>query len=174
MAEEAHRRREGMTAMDYFHIGFVVADLDQAMDEFGACLGLTWRPVMSASLELVDGDGKTESVTSRFAYSAGGPPAIELIQAVPGTIFESSGSPFHHIGYWADDLVTQSAQLVERGCPLGGTLAGQDGRPSRFALHRAPWGFNVELVDRWFDRPWLRDLLPRAEAGVLPDDAAPR
>jgi hypothetical protein len=146
--------------MDHFHIGFAVADLDEAMDEFGRVLGLTWRQIMSASLELVDGAGNAGPVTSRFVYSAGGPPAIELVQAVPGTIFEPTGNPFHHIGYWADDLATQSDHLVERGCPLVGTIAGPDGRPSRFAMHGTAWGFNVELVDRWFDRPWLQDLLP--------------
>ena len=69
-------------------------------------------------------------------------PRLEIIQAVPGTLWEpAAGSGIHHLGYWSDDVAADSAALEERGYAL--EAAGQV-----WAYHRNPAGPRIELVNR--------------------------
>lgn len=148
---------------DAFHTGFVVEDLESARDRLSEQLDVSWTPVEDRHLTLRGPDG-TSDVRLRFTYTTEGPHRIELLGAVPGTVWETAGPQrhgtvaAHHIGIWCDDLIGRSEALAAAGAPLLVTYAGASDRPIGFAYHRLASGLLVELVDaarrpafeRWF------------------------
>jgi catechol 2,3-dioxygenase-like lactoylglutathione lyase family enzyme len=152
-----------MRGEDVFHTGFVVDDVEAARDELSAHLQVDWTPVEDRDLTLRGPDGPL-SVNLRFTYTTTGPHRLELLGAVPGTVWEapvpgSHGTvAAHHVGVWCDDLVARSRALSASGAPLLVTYAGDPAAPVGFAYHRLPSGLLVELVDaarrpafeRWF------------------------
>ncbi len=77
-----------------WHIGFVVPGLEKGKKELGDVFGLGWRPTRVRKLTLVDADGRPYDVECHVAFSLGGPFAVEVWQAIPGTpldIPESGG-----------------------------------------------------------------------------------
>jgi hypothetical protein len=145
----------------FFHVGFVVPDLDVAMNEFGDVLGVEWRPILQAPLQLLGPDGVAH-VEVRSVYTTGGPPAIELFESVPRTALAGSDQvSFHHIGLWADDLGQASRDLDAKGWMREGTVANAENEPSRFTMQRSPHGFYVELLETGFPRPYLAGLVPQ-------------
>ncbi len=142
----------------FFHVGFVVRDLDAAMEEFRAALGIDWRAPIEAAVPLLGPEGVIESNVCSV-YTEGGPPAIELVQSVPGTLLAGYGGvSFHHLGFWTDRLANSSRDLEAHGWPCAATVAGEDEEPRRFTLQRSSYGFYVELFD--IAAPRHADLLP--------------
>jgi hypothetical protein len=86
-------------------------------------------------------------VDQRFAYSAD-TPRIEVIQAVPGTVWvPAPGSGIHHVGYWSDDVAGDAARLERHG--LAREAAGvRPGGEVFWTYHRAAGGPRIELVSR--------------------------
>jgi hypothetical protein len=142
----------------FFHVGLIVPDLDVAMEEFQTALGIEWRAPIAATVPLLGPDGVVES-NVYSVYSADGPPAIELVQSVPGTPLAGDGGvSFHHLGFWTDRLSDSSQDLDGHGWPCAATVASAEEKPSRFTLQRSPYGFYVELFDT--ATPRHADLLP--------------
>ena len=141
----------------FFHVGFIVPDLDAAMKELHAAFGITWRAPADAMVPLRGPDGVIEAKVYSV-YSEGGPPAIELIQSVPSTPLAANGVSFHHLGFWTDRLATSSRDLDAHGWPCAATVASIDTDPRRFTLHQSPYDFYVELFDT--ATPRHADLLP--------------
>ena len=143
----------------FFHVGFIVPDLDAAMDEFHVALGIAWRAPVDAVVPLLGPDGVTET-NVYSVYSEGGPPAIELVQSAPGTPLAGDGGvSFHHLGFWTDRLADSSRDLDAHGWPCAATVASAENNPSRFTLQQSPHGFYVELFDT--ATPRHADLLPK-------------
>ena len=150
----------------FFHVGFIVPDLDAAIEEFHVALGIVWRAPIAAIVPLLGPDGVVEADVNSV-YSAGGPPAIELVQSVPGTPLAGNGDvSFHHLGFWTDRLADSSLDLGAHGWPCAATVASSENHPSRFALQQSPHGFYVELFDT--ATPRHADLLPTANGGRKP------
>lgn len=127
------------------HAGVVVADLDASMERLGRDLGLQWAEVLDWELELETPDGIVTAV-SRFTYSRGDGPGIELLQEQPGSVWTCDGHATHHLGFWSSDLVGDVGALQATGSELVATLAGAG--PSGFAYLAHPGGGPlVELVD---------------------------
>jgi len=142
----------------FFHVGFVVRDLSTAMNELSTLLGTRWRSIVEARIPFVGKEGEVE-IDVRTVYSAGGPPAIELIEAVPDSVLAGAGEmSFHHLGVWTEDLERSSGDLTRCGWPCAATVAGADGKPNRFTLQQTPHGFFIELFDVAAAR--YPDLLP--------------
>ncbi|EHK82471.1 hypothetical protein SZMC14600_20344 [Saccharomonospora azurea SZMC 14600] len=136
---------------DLYHTGFVVPDIDAARAELTAVFGVTWTAVEQRVMPVLTPDGP-RSVELRFAYSQGGSPRLELLEPVPGTIWETPSSTFgpggaHHVGVWAEDFAETSDKLVAGGFPRVLTFDDGSGRAVRFAYHRLPSGALVEIVD---------------------------
>ncbi len=143
-----------------FKTGLVVADLERAMRDLRAALGLEWTPVQRSELTLALADGSRESVELGFAYSTGPGPYLELLEAQPaGYYVARPGQELHHVGFWADDLEAASLELVARGMRLEAAGVRDGHTPAIFAFHVSPHGLRVELVDSRM-RPgfegWLR------------------
>jgi hypothetical protein len=153
-------RSEIVIVQPYFHVGLVVPDLEAAMTAFGET-GVRWRKVMTYPLCVLHA-GKRSTVDLRSVYSAGDGPAIELYSGGSATPLAApvAGSRFHHVGLWADDFPSDVAALRDKGFELAATVEDEHGDPSRFSLHRTPFGFYLELVDPHWAGRLLSDLLP--------------
>jgi len=131
-----------------YHVGIVVPDVEAAQAHFTALLGVEWGPVVQFDgIEFRDGDGNDVILPNKLCYSTS-PPHLELVQEVPGSVWEcNEHSNIHHIGYWTDALPADSDAFGVSQCPL--QLCGRDGTqsPAQFAYHRDPLGVRFELVD---------------------------
>lgn len=139
-----------------WHIGVAVPDLAVGKHEFGEIFGLRWRPTRVRLLTVTDENDIEHEVECRVTFSEGGPFAVELWEAIPGTpLAAPAGGGVHHVGYWVDDLNAEDARLAGMGFPHFATVSGD--RP---LLNRGPSGTVIELCDLHSDRPQLRDLFP--------------
>ncbi len=131
-----------------YHVGIVVPDVEAAQAHLTDLLGITWGPVLeTAALDVRDGDGHDLVVPNKLSYSTE-PPYIELVQEIPGTVWEcNEHSNLHHIGVWTDALPADSAHYSELRCPLQLCGRDADGALVQFAYHRDPLGVRIELVD---------------------------
>ena len=135
-----------MNAMEQFHIGIVVDDLDEAQSELGDLLGYEWCPLFAIETSVVLPEGET-MVDLRFVYSKS-EPRVELIRAVPGTPWVAApGSGIHHAGYWSDDVAADGRRLDEYGYAEEAKGLLPDGAPM-WAYYRSPRGLRIELVSR--------------------------
>ncbi len=128
-------------ASGFYHVGFIVEDIEAAMAEMTNAFGLAWQEPHESSY----GDRWRIKV----AYSKTGPPFIELIEGEPGGPWDTSGGPrLDHIGFLTDDVEGEAARLVAAGMPV--SVGGAEfGRPGFFSYHEAaPLGARVEMVDR--------------------------
>jgi hypothetical protein len=107
-----------MSLSEMFHVGIVVADLGAGRARFTELLGIEWGPIIEGEIEIRDGDGNDLVVPNRICYSTRAP-YLELIQEVRGTPWVcNEHSNLHHIGFFSDALVADSAGLSAAACPL--------------------------------------------------------
>jgi len=138
-----------------WHIGIAVPDLEQGKREISEVFGLRWRPARVRSLTLTDEAGRSCPVECHVVFSLGGPFAVEVWQAIPGTPLDMpKGGGVHHIGYWVDDIAAEARRLGTLG------FAGYATVGTTPLLNRGPAGTLIELCDLHSDRPSLRDLFP--------------
>lgn len=137
-----------------WHFAVAVPDLEKGMEEFSKAFEVEWRPVHEALAQLRDENGVEHEVVCKFTFSVGGPPAIEMWEAVPDSPLDAPGDTvLHHIGYWVDDLAAEGERLEGHGFPC--FMSGHS-----VAVHRGPGGLMLEPCDVFRDRPFLRDLFP--------------
>jgi hypothetical protein len=88
----------------YYHVGILVADLDEAMERFSQKLGLTFAPVSSMEIEFENADGSSFKQALNATFSHQGPPYIELVEAQGDDVFSlKHGEGFHHLGVWSPE-----------------------------------------------------------------------
>ena len=134
---------------NYYHVGIVVNDIQAAQERLSALFGISWGPVLPISaVAYRDCDGPDLDLPTTLCYSVGDP-GIELIEELPGPVWvRNEQSNLHHIGFWTDELLNDSARLAGGGCPL--QLSGRAGQaaPASFAYHRDDiLSVRFELVD---------------------------
>ena len=138
-----------------WHIGIAVPDLEKGKTELGEVFGLRWGPARVRKLTLADAAGLPYEVECHVVFSQGGPFAVEVWQAIPGTPLDMpEAGGVHHIGYWVDDLAAEAKRLGALGYPRYATAG------TTPLLNRGPAGTLIELCDLHSDRPSLRDLFP--------------
>ena len=136
---------------DWYHVGLVVPDLDSAATRLTAGGGYRWTKPVEATLSLTTVSGDYD-VPFRFVYSMQAP-HLELVQAVPGTIWSPApGTAAHHLGYWVDDLAAAAAGLEAAGYHQEARPAGDE--LSMFAYYTDPDGLRIEIVDRGLFPDW--------------------
>jgi len=142
----------------HYHVGIVVPDVTVARVELSEQLGVAWGPILRLdAVDYRDGSGDDIVLPTTMCYSVD-EPHLELIQEVPGSLWECNEySNLHHIGFWSDDLAADGAMLTGSGCPL--ELCGRTGdqAPASFSYHRNGLGVRIEIVDG--DRRELMALL---------------
>jgi Glyoxalase/Bleomycin resistance protein/Dioxygenase superfamily len=138
-----------MADHNFFHVGMIVPRLEPALDDLGALLGLTWRPIIDSEVPVHEpAGGADRTLRLRFAYSVEAP-HLEVIEAVPDSPWAlSEGSNLHHLGFWSDDVPGDAAGFERARCPLEVCMTAPGDRwPVAFSYHRAH-GVRLELVDR--------------------------
>ncbi|HLN17561.1 MAG TPA: VOC family protein [Acidimicrobiales bacterium] len=136
-----------LRASDLYHTGVVVADLDASLASMAALGGYRWMDPFAVDAPVWTPDGATV-LPLRFAYSLD-PPYLELVQSVPGTVWEGApGNAVHHVGCWVDDLAAASTGLTAEGRPMEVCGGADPSAPLAFAYHRGTDGIRIELVDR--------------------------
>jgi len=131
---------------DQFHIGIVVDDVASTRSTLSHVFGYEWGEEMGGpiSVTLPDGDVVIDLVCM-YSMSS---PRLELVRAVPGTLWQpAAGSGVHHIGYWSDDVAEDAAALERHGFGREAAGQGPDGNPY-WTYHRGATGPRVELVSR--------------------------
>jgi hypothetical protein len=129
-----------------FHTAMVVEDVDRSMQELTGLCDLRWSPRIDTEVPIWTPDGGVQAMRFEAVYSVESP-HLELIAAKPGTMWGNDSRPIHHFGYWADDLVAESAELEKHGLSrVAGAMV--DGTLFGFAYHATRDGLLVELVDR--------------------------
>ncbi len=145
-----------------FHVGVRVPDLDVAMDELGASMGVTWAEAReSDAQQLWTPEHGAQELRLRYTYSAEGPQHIELLEGPPGSFWDGRTQPgAHHVGVWVDDVAGETTRLVDAGWTLvGANRDGSDGGGyGIYTYVQPPSGLIVELVDRavagFFEQWW--------------------
>lgn len=155
-----------MTLMaPHFHVGMVVADLTQGMDEISDALGLRWGKVQGRDLTFDMPEGPSR-LSVAYVYSLDGPPYFELIEQRPNSVFEKPG--LHHIGVWTQDPRGESERLEACGWPRETVLLGPDGTWGGGLFHTGTDGLRVEVVDIARSGPRLVNYLGGGDY-ALPD-----
>src|SRR5215207_4781468 len=141
-----------LEAKNQFHTAMVVEDIDRSMQELTGLFGLHWSSRIDTEVPIWSHDGGVQPMRFEAVYSVESP-HLELIAAVPGTMWGDGSRPIHHFGYWADDLVVESAELEKHGLSrVAGAMV--DGVLFAFAYHATRDGLLVELVDRSVFPDW--------------------
>lgn len=131
---------------DQYHVCMVVDDLDATLELLTAAAGYRWVTKSWSGMPVCFAHG-TQRLDIRNAYSVE-EPHLEVIQHSPGTIFApNDAGGLHHIGYWSDDVVADSADLIAAGIPLEASGSSTEG-VVQWALHYAGKGPRLELVQR--------------------------
>jgi hypothetical protein len=135
--------------VEFFHVGTVVPNLEQAMRHMTTALGTRWaQPVRrTGPIHTPAGPVDRDMV---ITYSRGGPTHVELIEYLDDTAYHhlTGGPPMHHIGYWSKDFHQDIARLDALGFPSECSGIASDGGHSEFSYHRNPHsGLWIELVD---------------------------
>lgn len=140
-----------MNPADCYHTGLVVDDMAAAAERLTRVMGYRWTKPVDAALSVATADGDIE-VPFRFVYSVDAP-HLEVIQAVPGTIWTPPPrGGAHHLGYWVDDMAGAAAQLERSGYRLEARPSGET--LSMFAYYVDPAEVRIEIVDRALFPDW--------------------
>ncbi|MFF3573872.1 VOC family protein [Nocardia jiangxiensis] len=147
-----------------WHIGFIVDNVDTAMADLTAALGLSWADIHHVKANLQGLDGRVYRVDSRVVFSVDQPVSIELIEPSHDTPLVRRGdSAFHHIGYWSENLVAEQSRLDEHSWPcLAYRPADQGDR--RIQLSEGPFGILIEACSTLASRPGLEHFYPDARS----------
>lgn len=142
-----------MPMNSFYHLCFVVTDIDQATSDLSRTTGVSWSPVRVGRLAEWD---------YRIVFSTEGPPFFEIIQGPAGSPWDATSGPrFDHLGYWSADISADQHQLARRGAPVE-----FDACPygSRFSYHRLDSiGARIELVDISGQAGFLDTWNPRGQ-----------
>jgi catechol 2,3-dioxygenase-like lactoylglutathione lyase family enzyme len=135
------------TTENVFHLGIIVPDIERGMEEIASRFEVTFPAHMPAQIR-ARVKGVEMELSSRFVYSRQGPPYLELIQAVPGTVWDvpAGTSRIHHIGIFVDDLEAEVQRLTNAGYELELAALGPDGRPGAISYINTDLGVRQELV----------------------------
>lgn len=141
-----------------FHTCVIVPSLEQAMEELLPVHPEGWAEVQENEVGMKY-RGADQTVIARYTYSKLEPTHLELIERVPGSVWDADPKSFHHVGYWVPDLMAASEQLEARGYTreaLGGPTELDE---PIFTYHLSQSGARVELVSETFEAglvAWLR------------------
>ena len=158
-----------MRPEDLYHVGIVVDDLLATLRWFTKVAGYEWCEEYAGDQVVETPEGEV-TIPLRFAYSMN-EPRLEVLQAVPGTLWTPSDSGIHHLGYWSDDVNRDVEALVATGLDVEAKAPLPDGS-ALWAYCKAVAGPRVEVVSslikpimtQWFET----GRMPQADDIDLP------
>jgi hypothetical protein len=146
-----------------WHVAFIVDRLEPAMEELSAALGHSWAPVHDIKGQSLERpDGPTYPIDTRVVFSLDLPLSLELIEPSPGTPNVRRGdSAFHHLGYWADDLIAEDKRLTDLSMPCVAFRMDDESAVRRIMLNEGPYGVLLEATNTLTARPGLEHFYPK-------------
>ena len=140
-----------------YHVGIVVSDLQKAMGELTSLASLSWgNPQVYTGLMTMQGTQLRFEQT--FAISLDGPPHIELLGQLDGTVWNRTG--LHHLGIWSDNVDEDCSLVQTRGCALESiSVSAQDERTSGRYFGVPALDSRLEIVSREISEPRLERYL---------------
>ena len=142
-----------MTARNYYHVGILVDDIEEARSRFSATTGFSFTPVQTIRFpHFQDTRGKRE-LELVVCYSTHGPPFLELVQsdADGGVYGRQDGEGLHHLGFHEPDVAGRMEQLERKhGLTLEGARFGNRDAGRMAAAYTSPAGLHgvrLEIVD---------------------------
>ena len=137
-----------ITFDDIYHVGIIVPDMEAAMEELGRRFGCGWRDPSTATVRVRD-QGGDRILTPRVTFCDQSTPiALELIEALPGTLWDvGESSQLHHFGLYVESV---QAAIDELGPGMTVEMAGldRDGMLAGFCYVNDGLGVRMELVAR--------------------------
>jgi hypothetical protein len=134
-----------MNAENLYHAGVIVEDFEGSLAWYSEHMGYRWCEPFDGETTIVTTAGE-RVIPMHMTYSMN-EPRLELIEAVPGTIWVPADSGIHHLGYWSDDVDADVAHLVAAGMSLDVTGLLPDGS-SMWAYCSGAGRTRTELVSR--------------------------
>jgi Glyoxalase/Bleomycin resistance protein/Dioxygenase superfamily len=136
-----------MNFSEFFHVGIRVPDIDKAMVEIGAQMGVTWASVQDRPMNVwMPGEGMV-TLQLALTYSCEGPVHLELLQGPKGSIWDGNDAPgAHHFGVWTDDVKGDTDKALAEGWTLELAAASPEDGYGRFTYVKSPTGTIVEPV----------------------------
>jgi catechol 2,3-dioxygenase-like lactoylglutathione lyase family enzyme len=120
-----------MSPLTIDHIGFLVADLEDAIERWSTATGFTFSPIARYRTQTWtdSSDPQPHWHDARIAFSREGSPAIELMEFHgEGTHSEKEGEGFHHIAFMnVTDIEERQQQLALLGFSSNGQAVDEDG-----------------------------------------------
>ncbi|SCF95792.1 Glyoxalase/Bleomycin resistance protein/Dioxygenase superfamily protein [Streptomyces sp. MnatMP-M17] len=157
---------ESTSPRQIWHVGFIVDQLEPAMEELSAALGFRWADIHHIKGQHLEGPaGEQYPLETRVVFSLDLPLSIELIEPSPGTPNVRRGdSAFHHLGYWSDDLVAEEQHLDGLGMPCVAFRVDDDTDLRRIMLTQGPYDVLLESTNVLTSRPGLEHFYPKEAA----------
>lgn len=138
--------REGNPFATLHHVGIVVPDPDEAVEGLWSRYGIEIRLFAEQEYPCRIAD-RDESPVVRIGLSVAGPPHLEILREVPGSVIWTPVPGLHHLGYVVPDVPSEATRLEHRGAPIAMAGGTGDGAPAGQTYHRDPLGHLVELLD---------------------------
>lgn len=109
-----------MNEHPYFHVAFIVEDLDSAIPHYESAMGIEFlEPIVAKARFYERGKGERD-LELRLTYSKQGTgPWVELIEAQGDGIYGlTSGEGMHHVGIWESDCESRVEAMKKQGIEL--------------------------------------------------------
>lgn len=132
-----------------YHAGLLVANMEQAQQFYTQSLGIEWAPIhIYSPLTLWTPDQGMREFPLRVCYSRSGPLHLELLEASPGTFYDTATiADAKHIGLFVDDVGGEVDRLTALGWTVIAARATPEERYGRMAYMLAPEGrMVIELI----------------------------
>lgn len=130
-----------------FHVGVRVRNIEAAMVDLSAGLGITWATIAEREQPVWTPSEGAYTLPLRFTYSVQGPQHVELLQGPPGSVWDGADLPgVHHHGIWTDDVAVETERLVAAGWTLELSGRSPEEGYGSMAYLRSPSGFLLEPV----------------------------
>jgi glyoxalase/bleomycin resistance protein/dioxygenase superfamily protein len=153
-----------MGGAPFYHVGILVADLDEAMERFSQKLGITFCEPNAMQVTLADPE--PFECEMRATYSREGPPHIELVQGYGDGLFSlRHGEGIHHLGLWAPDWTTYNTLEPTHCLPVAVQVRMMPGDPTMWLSDPADLhGTRLEYVDTAMQpslEGWIKGVPPQ-------------
>jgi catechol 2,3-dioxygenase-like lactoylglutathione lyase family enzyme len=154
-----------MSDMLFNHVGFLVADLEEAVQRWEAATGYTFRPPSRYIVDdYRDSDNPAPHESNvRLAFSVQGPPYIELMEFEgTGTHSSEHGEGWHHLGFYDPELEARVEDLDAQGIGLEASAFDASGhRILCFSDAADFYGVRMEFGDPAIEEPWFDEATGR-------------
>lgn len=133
---------------DFYKIGIVVDDLDEAVAGYAAGFDYEWRggSALAQPFPVRVGD-EVRTMVHRQVMSSQ-KPRIHLIEATPGTAWTVAPGMVHHLAYWVDDLQRAEQEVAALGYSIECGDGADDPAARMWGYYVAADGSRLELMRR--------------------------